>query len=75
VRLHAAQEAVDGGGHRFKGGNAIPCGKARAQELDLASCQELALPALCRAMPETPGSIVRLLGTQQACWWPGKGPT
>lgn len=24
VRLHAAQEAVDGGGHRFKGSNAIP---------------------------------------------------
>lgn len=24
VRLHAAQEATDGGGHRFKGSNAIP---------------------------------------------------
>lgn len=27
VGLHAAQEAVDGGGHGFKGSNAIPCGE------------------------------------------------
>lgn len=28
VRLHAAQEAVDGSGHRFKGSNAIACREA-----------------------------------------------
>ena len=28
VGIHAAQEAIDGGGHRLEGGNAVPCGEA-----------------------------------------------
>ncbi|KAB1268616.1 hypothetical protein Cadr_000013636 [Camelus dromedarius] len=34
IRLHAAQEAVDGGGHRVKGSNAVPCGEVRLWGLD-----------------------------------------
>ena len=34
VGLHAAQEAIDRGGHRFKGSNAISCGEATIWELD-----------------------------------------
>ena len=37
VGLHAAQEAIDGGGNRFKSSNAVSCGEATIWELDPCS--------------------------------------